>query len=179
MPSERKLIKWSAKKKERGEVNESGFPATYRPKKLHSTECDSVMRWSTHEMEWLRRCEWSPLRTVYWARKINPNFFEVISGGGGIPLKHALIFSQFLESDPKGLVLKYLADWILFGAVIKISKIDKKRFSSYFDACHESSSYLAFRSYEALEKKIVHEELFLGSTSTGWHTFFSEKNSLS
>ena len=26
------------------------------------------------------------------------------------------------------------------------------RFSSYFDACDESSSYLASRSYEALEK---------------------------
>ena len=81
---------------------------------------------------------------------------------GGIPLQHTLIFCQFVESDPKGLVLKYLAGWMLFGRVIKISKIEKMRFSSYFDACDESSSYLAFRSYEALEKK-----LFVGSISTG------------
>ena len=73
--------------------------------------------------------------------------------GGGYPLQHTLIFGQFVESDPKGLGLKYFAGWMLFGWVIKISKM---RFSRYFDACDESSSYLAFRSYEALEKKIVH-----------------------
>ena len=68
---------------------------------------------------------------------------------------------------------------MLFGGVIKILKIEKMRFSSYFDACDESSSYLASHSYEALEKKILHEKLFVGSTSTGWHTFLSEKNSFS
>ena len=85
---------------------------------------------------------------------------------GGYPIQHTLIFCQLVESDPKGLEFKYLAGWMLFGRVIKISKIEKMRFSSYFNACDESSSYLAFRSYEALEKKIVHEKLFVGSTST-------------
>ena len=85
---------------------------------------------------------------------------------GGTPLPHTLIFCQFEESDPKGLGLKYFAGWMLFGGVRKISKIEKMRFSSYFDACDESSSYLASRSYEVLEKKIVHEKLFIGSTST-------------
>ena len=43
---------------------------------------------------------------------------------------------------------------MLFGGVRKISKIYFLiRFSSYFDACDESSSYLTSRSYEALEKK--------------------------
>ena len=42
---------------------------------------------------------------------------------------------------------------MLFGGVRKISKIEKMRFSSYFDACDESSSYLASLSYDALEKK--------------------------
>ena len=93
MPSERKLIKWNAKKKEMGEVNESGYPATYRPKKLHWTECDSVMRWSNHETEWLRRYEWSPLRAAYWARKINPNFFRS-NLRGAVPLP---TYPQFLS----------------------------------------------------------------------------------
>ena len=84
----------------------------------------------------------------------------------GTPLPHTLIFCQFVESDPKGLGLKYFAGWMLLGGVRKISKIEKMRFSSYFDACDESSSYLASRSYEVLEKKIVHEKLFIGSTST-------------
>ena len=66
-----------------------------------------------------------------------------------------------------------------FDGVIKISKFEKMRFSSYFDACDGNSSYLACRSYEALEKEIVHEKLFVGSISTGWHTFLSEKNSFS
>ena len=74
---------------------------------------------------------------------------------GGTSLQHALIFCQFVESDTKGLWLKYLAGRMLFGEVIEISKIEKMRFSSYFDACNESSSYLAFRSHKALEKKIV------------------------
>ena len=56
---------------------------------------------------------------------------------------------------------------MFFCGVIKISKIEKMRFCSYFDACDESSSYLASHSYEALEKKIVHEKLLVGSTSTG------------
>ena len=73
--------------------------------------------------------------------------------GGYSPLQHTLIFCQFVESDPKGLGLKYFAGWMLFGEVIKISKIEKMRSSSYFDACDESSSYLASRSYEALDKK--------------------------
>ena len=81
---------------------------------------------------------------------------------GGYPLQHTIIFCQFVESDPKGLGLKYFAGWMLFGGVIKISKIEKMRFSSYFNVCDESSSYLVSRSYEALEKK-----LFIGSTSTG------------
>ena len=84
----------------------------------------------------------------------------------GVPLQHTLIFCQFVGSDPKDLELKYFAGWMLFGRVIKISKIEKMRFSSYFDACDESSSYLASRSYEALEKKIVHEKLFVGFTSS-------------
>ena len=71
----------------------------------------------------------------------------------GTPFNIPSFFCQFVESDPKGLRLKYLADWMLFGKVIKISKIEKMRFSSYFDEFDESSSYLASRSYEALEKK--------------------------
>ena len=82
----------------------------------------------------------------------------------GYPLQHSLIFCQFVESDPKGLGLKYLAGWMLFSGVIKIEKM---HFSNYCDACDDSSSYLASRSYEALEKNIVHEKLFVGSTSTG------------
>ena len=70
----------------------------------------------------------------------------------GYPLQHTIIFCQFVESDPKGPGLKYLADWMLFGRVIIISKIEKMRFHSYFDACDECSSYLASRSYEALKK---------------------------
>ena len=85
----------------------------------------------------------------------------------GCPLQHTLIFCQFLESDPKDLGLKYFVGWMVCGGVIKISKIEKMRFFSYFDACDENSSYLASRSYEALEKKLVHEKLFVGSTSTG------------
>ena len=77
----------------------------------------------------------------------------IVLRGGYPPLQHTLIFCQFVESDPKGLGLKYLAGWMLFGGVIKISKIEKMRFSSYFDACDESSSYLVSRFYEALEKK--------------------------
>ena len=74
----------------------------------------------------------------------------------GVPLSNIpSFFCQFVESDPKGLRLKYFAGWMLFDEVIKISKIEKMRFSSYFDACDESSSYLASRSYETLEKKIV------------------------
>ena len=80
---------------------------------------------------------------------------------GASPLRHTLIFCQFVESDPKGLGSKYLAGWMLFVGVIKISKIEKMRFSSYFDAFDESISYLASRSYEALEKRIVHEKLFV------------------
>ena len=90
--------------------------------------------------------------------------FELKGGGGGTPpLQHTLIFCQFVESDFKGLGLKYFAGWMLFGGVIKISKIEKMRFSSYFDACDESSSYLASRSYEALEKK----KLFTKNCSLG------------
>ena len=80
-------------------------------------------------------------------------FHLILKGGGGTPLQHTLIFCQFVESDPKGLGLKYFAGWMLFGGVRKIEKIEKMRFSSYFDTCNESSSYLASRSYEALEKK--------------------------
>ena len=65
---------------------------------------------------------------------------------------------------------------MLFAEVRKISKI---RFSRYFGACDQSSFYLATRSNQALEKKILHEKLFVGSTSTGWHTFLSENNSFS
>ena len=89
------------------------------------------------------------------------------AGGYPPPLQHTLSFCQFVESDPKGLGLKYFAGWMLFGRVIKILKIEKMRFSSYFDACDESSSYLASRSYEALQKKMVHEKLFVGFNSTG------------
>ena len=72
----------------------------------------------------------------------------------GYPLQHTIIFCQFVESDSKGPGLKYLADWMFFGRIMEISKIEKMRFSSYFDACDECSSYLASRSYEALEKKL-------------------------
>ena len=49
------------------------------------------------------------------------------------------------------------------------------RFSSYFDACTKSSSYRVSRSCQALEKRLVHEKLFVGCISIGWHTFLSEK----
>ena len=84
---------------------------------------------------------------IYWKCK----FVRTLKGG--YPLQHTLIFCQFVESEPKGLGLKYFAGWMLFGGVRKISKIEKMRFSSYFDVCDESSSYLASRSYEVLEKK--------------------------
>ena len=51
---------------------------------------------------------------------------------------------------------------MLFGGVRKISKIEKMRLSSYFDACDESSSYLASRSYEALEKNSSPKNCSLG-----------------
>ena len=79
-----------------------------------------------------------------------PCFFNVYLTG--YPLQHTFIFCQFVESDPKGLGLKYLTGWMLFGGVIKISKIEKTRFFSYFDAFDESNSYLTSCSYEALEK---------------------------
>ena len=56
---------------------------------------------------------------------------------------------------------------MLFGGVIKISKIEKMRFSSYFDACDESSSYLAFRSYEDLEKELFTKICSLGPSLPG------------
>ena len=56
---------------------------------------------------------------------------------------------------------------MLFGGVIKILKIEKMRFSSYFDACDESSSYLASRSYEALEKKFFTKNCSLGPPLPG------------
>ena len=87
--------------------------------------------------------------------------------GEGTPLQHTLIFCQFVESDPKGLGLKYFAGWMLLGGVIKISKIEKMRFFSYFDACDESSSYLASRSYEALEKKLFTKNCSLGPPLPG------------
>ena len=87
---------------------------------------------------------------------------------GGYPHQHNLIFCQFVESDPKGPGLKYLAGWMLFGRVIEISKIEKMRFSSYFDACDESSSYLASRrSYEVLEKKFFTKNCPLGPPLPG------------
>ena len=85
----------------------------------------------------------------------------------GYPLQHTLIFCQFVESDTKCLGLKYIADSMLFAEVIKISKIEKMRFPNYFDACDESSSYLASRSYEALEKKLFTKNCLLGPPLPG------------
>ena len=83
------------------------------------------------------------------------------------PLQPTLIFCQFVESNSKGPGLKDLAGWMLFGGVIKVLKIEKMRFYSHFDAYDESSSYLASRSYEALEKKFFTKNCSLGPLLPG------------
>ena len=64
---------------------------------------------------------------------------------------------------------------MLFGGVRKISRIEKIRLSSYFDACDESSSYLASRSYEPLEKKFFTENCSLGPPLPGDILFFQKR----
>ena len=56
---------------------------------------------------------------------------------------------------------------MLFGEVIKVSKIERMHFSSYFGACDESGSYLASLSYEALEKKFFTKNCSLGLSLPG------------
>ena len=64
---------------------------------------------------------------------------------------------------------------MLFGGVIKISKIEKMHFSSYLHACDESSSYLASRSYEALENKFFTKNCSLAPPLQGDILFFQKR----
>ena len=68
---------------------------------------------------------------------------------------------------------------MFFGGVIKISKFQKTRFSSYFEVVIKSNSYRVPCSYKAFGGNSVHENLFTRFTSTGWHIFLSQKDSFS
>jgi len=56
---------------------------------------------------------------------------------------------------------------MFFGGVIKISKFQKTRFSSYFEVVMKNSSCQVPYSYNAFGKNSVHENLFIGFISMG------------
>ena len=64
---------------------------------------------------------------------------------------------------------------MFFDRVIKISKFQKTRFSSYFEGSRKSNSCRVPYSYKAFGKNSVHENLFIGFASMGWQIFIKKK----